>query len=388
MHNTCPALPHLDALPFRTDRTAAWRQVRDAGDVAVSDHGVYALTSADAVDAAAKNPRVFSSQGAFALLGSPLPLVPIAFDRPEHSRYRRLLDKFFSERSMAGHEPDLRKQAGDLIDQLQAAGNTCDIVSALAVPFPSRVFLTLFGLPIEDADRLIGWKNALVELTDLENTEPSPVILQVASELYTYLLQYLAERRGTQGTDLLSLLLADRREGGLSDNEIIGLCFLFVVAGLDTVTSALGFAFTALAQDAGLRTRLTEDPSTIPEFVEELLRVDGPIPFVPRKTTQAVQVGDVTIPAGSACLLSLGAANRDPERYHSADTIGDQRVNHFAFGRGPHRCLGMHLARLELRIILEEWHKRIPKYNLANGVPTVRWPGATLTLQRVDLQLG
>src|ERR1700752_3719914 len=119
-----------------------------------------------------------------------------------------------------------------------------------------------------------------------------------------------------------------------------------------------------------------------------LLRVDGPVPFVPRKTTEAVGVGGFDIPAGSSCLLSFGAANRDPERYHGPDIVHDSRASHFAFGRGPHRCLGAHLARLELRIILEEWHKRIPNYSLANGVPTVRWPGATLTLERIDLEFG
>jgi cytochrome P450 len=387
MQETCPALPHLDAFPFGTDRTGAWRQLREVGDIAVSDNGVYVLTSADVVEAAAKNPEVFSSQGAFGLVGGPIPMVPIAFDPPEHTRYRRMLDKFFSPRSMVERELDLRKQAGELIDKLQAAGDTCDIVSELAVPFPSQVFLTLFGLPLEDTERLIGWKDAILEVTDLESPDAAPGVLELVAEMHTYVSEYIAERHGNQGTDLLSQLLADRDDGGLTDDEIIGLCMLFVIAGLDTVTGALGFAFTALAQDRGLRTRLTEDPSAIPEFVEELLRTDGPIPFVPRRTTEAVQVGGVSIPAGATCLLSLGAANRDPARYEDVDTIHDKRSTHFAFGRGPHRCLGSHLARLELRIVLEEWHKRIPNYSLANGCPKVRWPGATLTLERVDLNL-
>jgi cytochrome P450 len=387
LSETCPALPHFQSLPFRHDRNAAWHQLQGAGDVSLSEDGVYFLTNADQVEAAAKNPQVFSSQDAFGVVGSPFPLVPIEFDPPEHSRYRRMLDKFFSPRSMAERDPELRKQAGELIDALHASGDTCDIVSALAVPFPSQVFLSLFGLPLEDTERLIGWKNAMLELADLSSGVPTPETLDLAAGMHSYITDHMAERRGGQGSDLLSLLLADRDEGGLTDEEIVGLCFLFLVAGLDTVTSAIGFSLTALAQDRDRRLRITEDPSLIPEFIEEVLRVDSPISFVPRVTTQDIEVGGVTIPAGSTCMLSFGAANRDDRRYQDVETIHDTRSNHFAFGRGPHRCLGSHLARLELRIVLEEWHKRIPNYALANGVPVVRWPGATFTLERVDLTL-
>jgi cytochrome P450 len=387
MSDTCPVMPHLDTLPFRTDRTSAWHQVHSIGDVAVSDKGVYFIAGADAVEAAAKNPHLFSSKDAFDFVGDALPMPPIEFDPPEHTRYRHMLDKFFSPRAMAELDPDLRKLAGELIDTLQAAGDTCDIVGALAVPFPSQVFLTLFGLPLEDTDRLIGWKNAIMQFADVESGAPTPEILALATEMYSYVGEYLEKRRGQQGTDLLSLLLADGDEGGMTDAEIIGLCFLFVLAGLDTVTSAVGFTFAELAQRPDLRARLAEDPATIPHFIEEILRVDSPIPHVPRKTTQTVEIGGVTIPAGSTCMLAFGAANRDPERYEQADTVGGKRNNHFAFGRGPHRCLGSHLARLELQILIEEWHKRIPNYSLANGVPQVRWPSATMTLERVDLKI-
>ena len=386
--SSCPAMPHMDELPFRNDRSGAYRQMHETGRVTISDKGVYFFTYADDVEAAAKNPHVFSSKDAFAVLASPFPLIPIEVDPPEHTRYRRMLDKFFSPRSMAERDSDLRKQAGALIDALHVAGSTCDIVSDLAVPFPSQVFLSLFGLPLEDTERLIAWKDALVEVADMDSAAATPEAIALAAEMYGYVMQHITDRRQNQGSDLLSLLLADRDEGGLTDAEIVGLCFIFVIAGLDTVTAAIGFAFNALAQDTELRTRLVEDPTMIPEFVEEILRVDGPVPFIPRKTTEAVEVGGVTIPKGSTCMLGLGAANHDPERFDDVDAINPKRSNHFAFGRGPHRCLGSHLARLELRIVLEEWHKRIPHYSLAAGVPEVRWPGVTLTLERVELTLG
>jgi len=174
----------------------------------------------------------------------------------------------------------------------------------------------------------------------------------------------------------------------MTDEEIIGLCFLFVLAGLDTVTSALGFAFATLAADATLRSSISEDPSSIPAFVEEILRVEVPVPFVPRVATTDVTVCGHAIPAGASVLVALGAANRDRTRYDRPDVLDPARqAPHFAFGAGQHRCLGSHLARLELKIVLEEWHRRIPEYALVAGAePTVPWPAGSLALKSVPLR--
>lgn len=387
MTQTCPMLPRQESLPFRDDRATAWKIMQDVGDVAVSEEGVYYLLGADIVEAAAKDYTTFSSSGAFEILGSPFPLVPIAIDPPDHSRYRRMLDKFFSPRSVAEHEDGLRALVNELIDGILGNGPECEVVTSLAIPFPSQVFLTLFGLPLDDRDRLIGWKDAVVKLTDTRASHSTPAQLQAAGDLFTYLVDHIANRHANLGTDLLSQLLANRDEGGMTQEEILGLCFLFILAGLDTVTAALGFAFEALARDPALRQRLIADPHAITVFIEEVLRVDGPVPTVPRVTTTAVDIGDVTIPAGSMCWLMLGAASRDPRRYETADAITDTRANHFGFGRGPHRCLGSHLARLELTIVIEEWLRRIPEFSLASS-PEVLWPSGTLSLKRLDLLLG
>jgi cytochrome P450 len=387
MTRTCPVLPRQEALPFRDDRTTAWKIVQDTGDVAVSEEGVYFLIGADVVEAAAKDHAVFSSAGAFDIFGTPFPLVPIAIDPPDHGRYRRLLDKFFSPRAVADHEDRLRAQVNELIDGILADGPACEVVHALAVPFPSQVFLTLFGLPMPDRKRLIVWKNAIVHLTDPQGAQSNPELVRTVVELVAYLTDHIANRHQDMGADLLSQLLADTDEGGMNHQEILGLCFIFILAGLDTVTAALGFALEALARDVELRRRLRGDSGALAVFIEELLRVQGPIPSVPRKTTTAVEVGDVTIPAGATCWLMMGAASRDPRRYESPHDIGDTRSNHFGFGRGIHRCLGSHLARLELRIVLEEWLRRVPEFSLA-GSPEVLWPSGTLTLERLDLRLG
>jgi cytochrome P450 len=387
MEVVCPALPALETLPFAHDRDAAWHMLLAPGKVAVSDAGVYFLSGADVVEEAARNPELFSSQGAFDLVGSPFPMVPIAFDPPEHSRFRRVLDKFFGPRRMAERAPELREQVGKLIDQIMAAGSSPEVMSALAIPFPSQVFLTLFGLPLGDRDLLIGWKDAVLEFSAAEGAAPSPETLAQGSELLSYLNGHLADRRGSDSDDLLSQLLSDSSDGALTVEEIIGLCFLFLIAGLDTVTAATGFALYELARNPALRATVIDDEEAVTHFIEEVLRINPPVPYVPRMTTAEVTVAGVTIPAGSTCWLGLGTANRDPARYPDADVIHQRRDNHFTFGRGPHRCLGSHLARLELRLIIEEWNRRIPTYSVLQE-PTVGWPCGTLHFRELHLRIG
>lgn len=382
----CPALPALESLPFEHDRDAAWHMLLAPGKVAVSDAGVYFLSGADVVEEAATHPGLFSSQGAFDVVGSPFPMVPIAVDPPEHTRFRRVLDKFFGPRRMAERAPELRKHVGELIDQIMASGDSAEVMSALATPFPSQVFLTLFGLPLADRDLLIGWKDAVLDFSAAEGSTASPETLARGSELLTYLNGHLADRRGSDADDLLSQLLSDSTDGALTDQEIIGLCFLFLVAGLDTVTAATGFALYELGRNPSLRAGLADDEHAVAHFIEEVLRVNPPIPYVPRVTTAEVDVAGVTIPAGSTCWLGLGTANRDPQRYPDADVINQGRNNHFTFGRGPHRCLGSHLARLELRLIIEEWNRRIPAYSVLRE-PTVGWPSGTLHFRELHLQI-
>jgi cytochrome P450 len=379
---------NINDLPFAEDRSRAWRELREAGEAVASGDEIV-LTSASAVEFAAKRPEIFSSARAFDRLGSPVPLIPIAIDPPDHTRFRRMLDPFFSPKKMAEREPELRRQAGELIDAIVAKGD-CDVVPDLATPFPTQVFLTLFGLPIEDRDRLVRWKDAILQFTDPSSAEATPEVLAHAMELFTYLTEHIAERRtNTTGSDMLTQLMQNTEDGGMSDNEILGLCFMFVLAGLDTVTSAVGFSLAKLAGDADLRRRVSSDFSLIPAFIEDILRVDGPVPFAPRVTTEEVEVAGRLVPKDTTVMLSYGSADRDPRRYDDADTVHlDNKVVHFAFGRGPHRCLGSHLARLELRLILEEWHARIPEYSLADGKqPQIPWPTGTMGLHSVPLTI-
>ena len=161
----------------------------------------------------------------------------------------------------------------------------------------------------------------------------------------------------------------------------------FVVAGLDKVTSSLSTQFALLAADPGLRRQLTWDPAVIPEAIEELLRVEPAAPIMPRVATQDTELGGCPIPAGAAIQVAIGAANRDAAEHPDPDAIDFRRQQrHLSFGAGPHRCLGSHLARMELRVAHQEWHRRIPEYQLAPGTaPAAAWPAAIVGIDHLPL---
>jgi len=374
-------------LPMAENRTEAYRIVREAGPIIKSPRG-YVLSSSNYVEYALKHPELFSSKRAFDLVGSPLPMVPIAFDPPEHTRYRRLLQPFFGPRKTAGWQPRVRSLVGTLIDSFVERGH-CDLVAELAVPLPADVFLTLFGLPTEDRDPLIAWKDGLLGSPMLSGGQAAEEVTRVGAELFTYLVGHIEKRRRhlDGAEDLLGRLLADTSEERLSDEELLGLSFLFVLAGLDTVTSALSTAFAALAVQPRLRQQIVADPSVIPDAVEELLRVDGPVVLLPRVASQEIKLGGHTIPAGSEVQIAIAVANRDPAEHADPDEIDLRRQErHYAFGGGPHRCLGSHLARMEMREVLAEWHSRIPEYELAPGfTPRVEWPTGLVGLDTLPL---
>ncbi len=374
-------------LPMAEDRTAAYDLIRAAGPVARTIGGNLVISS-QCAEYALKNPRLFSSKKAFDAVGSPLPMVPIAFDPPQHSRYRRVLQPFFSPRGTEAWRPHVRALIGELVDRVIDQGE-CDVVAEVAVPLPAEVFLTMFGLPLEDRDRLIAWKEGLLASPMLTAAgQPSAETIRVGAELFEYLVGHIEQRRRQPATDdLLGQLLTDDSDERLTDEELLGLSFLLVLAGLDTVTSALSTAFAALASRPELRSQLVASPGLISSAVEELLRMDGPVVFLPRVATRDVELADQVIPAGTNVQIAIAVANRDPAEHPDPDQIDFRRQErHLAFGGGPHRCLGSHLARMEMREVLAEWHRRIPEYQLAPGTrPRVMWPTGLVGIDSLPL---
>ena len=370
------------SLPMAADRGIGWDALRELGPVVLINDW-YHFTRRDDVLTALRTPELYSSKKAFDMLGSPLPLVPIAFDPPEHTRFRKILQPFFSPHTLGAMLPSLQRQAIDIIDAAAANGH-CEVIEDIAIPYPSQVFLTLFGLPLEDRDQLIRWKDAVINMADRATLEG--VDLTPALELFTYLNEAITKHRESPGQDILSQVLTG--EDALDDAEAIGLSFLFVLAGLDTVTSALASALLELAGNPDLRTTLRDDPEQVRVFVEEIVRLEPPAPIVPRYTTAEVTVGGITLPEGSPIRLCLAAINRDEsDDISTNDVVMDKKVHrHWGFGGGPHRCLGSHLARIELTLIVNEWLRRVPDFEVEPSfTPQIVFPANTFALDRLPL---
>ncbi len=372
--------------PMAFDRTAGWAHFRAAGPVAPGVGAVF-LTTADGVQEAHHHPEVFSSARAFDFLGSPYPVVPLAVDPPEHVRYRRVLDPMLAPRVVNAMDDELRAQVGQLIDAFAGRGE-CDAVAELANLYPTQVFLTLFGMPLADRDRFFEWVTTINDEASLSAGGPNAKAAEAAGALVTYLQEFVSKKRQAPGDDMLSRILALTGDDAWTDEEVLGLCFLFTNAGLETVTGAIGFTLLHLATDTTLRQRVVADPSLVGPLIEEILRLEQPAPMTPRFTLADYEIEGRTIPAGTMVQLVLGAANRDPARYPCPDEIDLEHADrgHLAFGGGIHRCLGSHLARRELRLVVEEFHKRIPDYEVAPGArPQVHWPAGTLNLDSLPL---
>ncbi len=179
----------------------------------------------------------------------------------------------------------------------------------------------------------------------------------------------LADRRKSPQEDLLSMFATAEMGGDrLTDDEILGICFLFLIAGLDTVTDSLECFFAYLAEHPEQRRKIVDDPSIIPSAVEELLRWETPVTMVARVAAEDTEMGGCPIHRGESVAVGIGSANTDETELPDAYTVDLTRnAKHLAFGAGVHRCLGSHLARLELRVTLREWHRRIPDYQIVPG---------------------
>jgi len=373
-----------ESAPMALDRSVGWRYVRERGDVFEAD-GMWYLTSLEAVRFALHHPEIFSSAGGYDI-GSPIPMVPLMIDPPDHARFRRLLDPMLSPRVVNGLEESLRGQAAQLVEPLVGQG-CCDVITDLAELFPTQVLLTLFGLPVADRDKFRVWSEALT--SDAAKREATPAQLEAGAALLGYLQEHVSRKRSHPGSDdMIGRLLAVSDDEGLSEFDILGMCFLFVLAALDTTTGAIGFTLYHLARRPELRSAVVDDPALITPLIEEVLRLELPAPMVPRRTTQDVEVAGVVIPEGAKVHICMATANRESSAGAAPDEIDLSAAGraHLSFGGGIHRCLGSHLARRELRLIVEEFHARIPDYELPEGFePRIAWPTGTYHLESLPL---
>ncbi|HEY3831471.1 MAG TPA: cytochrome P450 [Acidimicrobiia bacterium] len=353
-----------------------YRSAIEQGGVACPMEGVTVTFSRELTDHVLRHHELFSSDGGLDL-GNIRPLIPLNVDPPQHGKYRRILDPLFAPKRMDEQDADITARANHFIDAFIDRGE-CHFTEEFAELFPSAVFLGLMGLPWSELDTFIHLRDGILRphKTDpnamFEMDARQAVMRATGLEIYDYFGAQLDDRAARPTDDILTHFLTAEIDGEcLTRDEILDICFLFLIAGLDTVSDSLTCFYAFLARNPGHRQRIVDDPSVIPNAVEELLRWESPVPGgVPRIATQDTTLPNgIAISKGDAVMVSYGAANIDPVEFPDGfDVRFDRDVNrHIAFGGGVHRCLGSHLARRELRITLREWHRRIPSYRIKPG---------------------
>lgn len=360
---------HRDYDRFREEGPGFWNSFGPGFWTMVNHEGILEVL---------QRPDVFSSRVVTPMDPNPsYKWIPEMLDGDEHRDWRTFLGPLFAPARIAEMEQSVRDRAIELIEAIKDRGE-CDFMADFAQQFPTSIFVELMGLPLEELPQFMEWEHDILHTTSAE-TERKMAGMQAVMGRFASIIQ---ERRAEPKDDLVSKALHVQVDGQpVSDSDLLGFCLLMFMAGLDTVSVTLGWSFLHLAENSADREKLVDDPSVITTAIEEFLRAYA-IVIPARYATQDVEIQGCPIKAGEMVSVPLNAATRDAAEFDDPTVVDITRSpnRHIAFGAGPHRCLGSHLARRELQIALEEWHKRIPNYRLA--------PGAREQLVETGGQLG
>lgn len=359
---------------------------REAPDVFWSTKlgGYWVIQGYAAVVDAANRPDVFTSTSMTIPRGPRLAAfkrpAPLMYDPPEHTALRRPLSMAFSPKAMAQRSGTVRALAVELIDTIVPLG-ACDFFEAVAEPLPVLIFMEIMGLDKAHFREFRRLAQAIV-------SEADPLKRAEAGNTVSLKMQALIkERRAEPRDDLVSKLIRTEIEGRpLNDDELAGYCTLLFAAGLDSVANGMGFCVRYLAHDQALQQRLRDEPKILPFAIEELLRRHAPAP-VCRMVTQDIVWQGVTMKEGDMVLLHYPGANLDDAAFPDAATVslGRERINHLAFGSGPHRCAGRHLARIEIQVMLEELFRRLPTFRPDPDKAEAMHGGSVMSMDHLPL---
>ena len=348
------------------------------------DSGYWSITRYQDALSVYRDPRTFSSQRGIALnygltdeesmaqqagFGQML----IVTDPPRHTRMRQIVNKRFTRAALAPHEPHVRAIAAEILDAVAARGE-CDFVVDVAAKLPTAVICEMLGIPKADWDMMFTVANMSIGTHDPEyqiDGDAQATGRQAQLNCFNYFVNIIAERRRNPGADLVSALVHGEIDGEkLTDLEILFNCFLLIIGGQETTRNATSGGLLALIDNPDQRERLTRDRSLLPTAVEEILRYTSPITHLMRTATRDVEMHGQQIKASDRVVIWNASANRDEAQFPDPDRFDIARTpnEHVALGHGEHFCLGANLARMELRVMLDEVLNRLPDLDQAGPV--------------------
>jgi cytochrome P450 len=367
---------------FYADPYPTYRALRENEPVKRLPNGSYFLTRYDDLVSAYKGTRLFSSDKKKEFLpkyGNSLlyehHTTSLVFnDPPAHTRVRRLIMGALSPRAIAEMEPDLIALVDRLLDALAAKGDV-ELIGDFASAIPVQVIGNLLDVPMKEREPLRDWSLAILGALEPVISAEAFVRGNKAVQDFLSYLEILVERRrarpGNPDRDVLTRLIQGEDNGErLTAKELLHNCIFLLNAGHETTTNLIGNGLVALSENPAEKKRLIENPDLIKTAVEEILRFESSNQLGNRMTTEQVELGGITLPAGTPVTLCIGAGNRDPRQFADPETldIGRTPNRHLAFGTGAHQCAGMALARLEGAIAISRFLARFPMYAL-NGPP-------------------
>jgi cytochrome P450 len=368
-------------------------QMRAAGKPIAAGNQILAIRRVD-VEEVLREAEIYSSAQQVGRMGQVRPLLPMEVDPPDHRKYRKLVDPLFAPAKVAAMEETVAKLTNELIDTF-IHEKEIDFAKQFSTLLPTQLFLAILGLPLEDLQYFLRLKDGAIRPHDMvgkpmDHPETRAFSMSNGQEIYDYYSRVLDEREKEPRDDLLTQFLTFEVDGHkLTREEILDFCFLLLTAGLDTVTASLDCFFVFLADKPELRAQLANNPEMAKPAVEEMLRWESPVQLVSRVAMSDTELGGCPVHKGDVVYAFLGGADTDGEGLETEDGVTfDREINrHIAFGSGPHRCLGSHLARMELKIILNEWHRRIPNYKLAPG-QEIHYTSGVRSIESFRLILG
>ena len=345
----------------------------------------WVLTRNDVITEAFIDYEHFSSErpGMIAdMLGEPVRLNPIEIDPPRHFHYRRVLNPFFTPKAVKGFDDPVRLVCRELIAKFRDRGE-CEFVDEFAVPFPSYIFLDLMGMPRDRLDEFIGWQNDLMRAAD-------PMArVAAARSIYAYLKQHMAAQQANPTNELLRGMVTAQIEGRPIDYyELMGMFYVLYVGGLDTVYSTIGWIMNHIATHPELQDRLRKDPALLPQAIEEFCRAFSVV-VTHRQVAKDFVFHGVPMKKGDEVNLPIMLANRDPLAHANPHVVDiDRKPRHITFGTGTHNCIGLHLAKREMRIVLEEFLSSFDNIRIKPGETPRYHTGRTFGFDYLPLAWG